>query len=38
MSGGILYNLALGVFVFGAIALFFIVWKGLVINPPRNPK
>lgn len=29
---GILWHVALGAFVFGSIALFFIVWKGLVIN------
>lgn len=38
MIGAVLWHMALGAFVFGSIALFFIVWKGLVINPPRDVK
>lgn len=37
MTGSVLQNLALGIVVFGAIALFFIVWKGLVINHRPKP-
>jgi hypothetical protein len=33
-----IWYLALAAVVFGAIALFLIVWKGHVINPPRSPK
>ena len=32
MIGSILWHVALGGFVFGSIALFFIVWKGLLMN------
>lgn len=31
-------DIILGVLVIGALALVYIVWTGLVINPPRSPK
>jgi hypothetical protein len=38
MIWNIVWHVALGTFVFSSIALFFIVWKGLVKNPPRGTK